>query len=247
KSRIIDKSPLKYKLVRGLSSLYPSVILNNSNIGLTRFNIVLEVLYNRYQITETVAERGTNQYVSFCSVVKERHQDEIENFLSDECNLELDNFYYGLLSREKKNKKKTGRSVAVVKSCFIFSHGNASVERGFSVNKTMLVENLKKQSLINQRRAYDRIKSLGGVENVSITKKMLLAVRGAKHRYREDLVRKKEYLDKKASKTQEKRKLENELQQLYNQKKKIRLEKEKEEIEFEVKIQILEEKRKSLL
>ncbi|GBM83823.1 hypothetical protein AVEN_134525-1 [Araneus ventricosus] len=112
----------------------------------------------------------------------------------------------------------------------------------------MLVENLKEQSLFNQRRAYDRIKSLGGVENVSVTKRMLLAVRGARHRYRTNLVRKNEYLDKKkASKTQEKRKLENELQQLYNQEKKIWLDKEKEETEFEEKIQILEEKRKSLL
>ncbi|GBM59153.1 hypothetical protein AVEN_105702-1 [Araneus ventricosus] len=111
----------------------------------------------------------------------------------------------------------------------------------------MLVENLKEQSLINQRRAYDGIKSLVGVENVSITKRMLLAVRGARHRYRADLMRKKEYLDKKTSKTQEKRKLENELLQLYNRKKKIRLEKEKEETEFEEKIQILEERRKSLL
>ncbi|GBM93987.1 hypothetical protein AVEN_219761-1 [Araneus ventricosus] len=87
----------------------------------------------------------------------------------------------------------------------------------------MLVENLNEQSLVNQRRAYDGIKFLGGVENVSITKRVLLADRGVRHLYRADLVR-KEYLDKKASKTQEKRKLENELQQLYNQKKKIRLE-----------------------
>ncbi|GBM57514.1 hypothetical protein AVEN_137944-1 [Araneus ventricosus] len=117
---------------------------------------------------------------------------------------------------------------------------------GFSVNKTMLVENLKEQSLINQRRAYDGIKFLGGVENVSIIKRMLLADRGVRHLYRADLVT-KEYLDKKASKTQEKRKLENELQQLYNQKKKFRLEKDKKETEFEEKIQILEETRKSLL
>ncbi|GBN58281.1 hypothetical protein AVEN_223258-1 [Araneus ventricosus] len=176
---------------------------NNSNIGLTRFNIVLEVLHNANQITETVAERGKDQYVSFCSVVKERHQDEFENFLSDECNLELNNFYYGLLSKGKKWEDLW----QVVKLCFIFSHGNVSVERGFSVNKTMLVENLKKQSLINQRRAYDRIKCLVGVENVSITKRMLLAVRGAKHRYRVDLVRKKEYLVKKSIKDTRKEKI----------------------------------------
>ncbi|GBN53932.1 hypothetical protein AVEN_155137-1 [Araneus ventricosus] len=98
-------------------------------------------------------------------------------------------------------RKKKEDLWQVVKLCFIFSHGNASVERGFSVNKTMLVENLKKRSLINRRRAYDGIKSLGGVENVSITKRMLLAVRGAKHRHGAGLVRKKEYLDKKASDT----------------------------------------------
>ncbi|GBN81535.1 hypothetical protein AVEN_13958-1 [Araneus ventricosus] len=220
-------------------------MLNNSNIGLTRFNIVLEVLHNANQITETVAERGTDQYVPFWSVVKEKNPNEFEIFLSDECNLKLDNFYYGLLSKAKK-KKKWKDLWQVVKLCFIFSHGNASVERGFSVNKTILVENLKEQSLINQRRAYDGIKFLGGVENVSITKRMLLAARGARHLYRADLVR-KEFLDKKASKTQEKKKIENELQQLYNQKKKIRLEKEKEETEFEEKIQNLEETRKSLL
>ncbi|GBN34896.1 hypothetical protein AVEN_96292-1 [Araneus ventricosus] len=56
--KIIDKSPLKYKIIRGLSSLHPSVMLNNSNIGLTQFNIVLEVLHNANQITATVAERG---------------------------------------------------------------------------------------------------------------------------------------------------------------------------------------------
>ncbi|GBN24995.1 hypothetical protein AVEN_64573-1 [Araneus ventricosus] len=189
-------------------------------------------------------QKEEHQYVPFCTVVTERHLDEFEKFLSDECNLEFDSFYYGLLSKGKK--KKWEDLWQVVKLCFIFSHGNASVERGFSVNKTMLVENLKEQSLINQRRAYDGIKFLGGVENVSITKRMLLADRGVRHLYRADLVR-KEYLDKKASKTQEKRKLENELQQLYNQKKKIRLEKDKEETEFEEKVQILEETRKSLL
>ncbi|GBM88120.1 hypothetical protein AVEN_87496-1 [Araneus ventricosus] len=147
-------------------------MLNNSSIGLTRFNIVLEVLHNANRITETVAERAKNQHVSFCSVVKDRYQDEFENFLSDECNLELDNFYYGLLSKEKKWEDLW----QVVKLCFRFSQGNASVERGFSVNKAMLVENLKEQSLINQRRTYDGIKSLWGVENVSITKGMLFVV-----------------------------------------------------------------------
>ncbi|GBM97039.1 hypothetical protein AVEN_233689-1 [Araneus ventricosus] len=129
-----------------------------------------------------------------------------------------------------------GRSVAGCKIMFIFFNGNASGERGFSVNKTMLFENLKEQSLMNQRGAYDGIKSLGEVENVSITKRMLSAVRCARHRYRADLVMKKVYLVlKKASKTQEKRKLEKELQQLYNQKKKSGMTKRRKKLNLKKK------------
>ncbi|GBM59151.1 hypothetical protein AVEN_105701-1, partial [Araneus ventricosus] len=61
--KIIDKSPLKYKLVRGLSSLHPSVMLNNSSIGLTRFNIVLEVLHNATESPrQWQKEQKTNTY-----------------------------------------------------------------------------------------------------------------------------------------------------------------------------------------
>ena len=40
---------------------------------------------------------------------------------------------------------------------FVLSHGQIYVERGYSVNKEMLVENLEKISLINQRPIYDAI------------------------------------------------------------------------------------------
>jgi len=40
---------------------------------------------------------------------------------------------------------------------FVLSHGQSDVERGYSVNKEMLVENLEKSSLITQRLIYDAI------------------------------------------------------------------------------------------
>lgn len=241
--KLIEKSPLKYKLVRGLSSLHPSIILNNSSVGLTRFKIILEILHNANRISEVVAEKAKNQFSSFCTAAKNCYNDQFKSLLSDESSLELDSFYYGLLAKEKKWEDLW----LVVKLCLIISHGNASVERGFSVNKTILVENLKEQSLVNQRIVYDGIKSLGGVENIQIDKRMMLAVRGARQRYRRDLEDKKKYLDKQAVKVQEKRKLENELQQLQHMKKKIRLEREKEENELSEKIQMLEEQKKMLL
>ncbi|GBO13838.1 hypothetical protein AVEN_181902-1 [Araneus ventricosus] len=44
----------------------------------------------------------------------------------------------------------------------ILSHGQASVERGFSVNRAIEVENLKDESYISQRLVYDYIKFCGG-------------------------------------------------------------------------------------
>ena len=40
---------------------------------------------------------------------------------------------------------------------FVLSQGESDVERGYSVNKEMLVENLGKSSLITQRLIYDAI------------------------------------------------------------------------------------------
>ena len=49
----------------------------------------------------------------------------------------------------------------VCKVIFALSHGKSSIERGFSVNKDLLVESLNQQTLIGQRKVYDYFSSLG--------------------------------------------------------------------------------------
>ena len=58
-------------------------------------------------------------------------------------------------------------------------HGNAAVERSFSINKECLFENLLEESLIGQRIVYDAVSSAGGVAAVDIPKAMIHAVRNA--------------------------------------------------------------------
>ena len=48
----------------------------------------------------------------------------------------------------------------VFKLLLCLSHEQASVERGFSVNSNLLVENMHEDSLIAQRIVYDHVKSL---------------------------------------------------------------------------------------
>lgn len=78
-----------------------------------------------------------------------------------------------------------------MKIVLCLSHGNSSVERGFSVNKECLVENMKEESLVAQRLVYDEVSAAGGVAEVDVTDKMIDMVRSANIRWKEDLERKK--------------------------------------------------------
>ena len=53
-----------------------------------------------------------------------------------------------------------------VKVILILSHEQAAVERGFSVNKELEVENLKEHTLVAQRIVCDHVNSVGGVLKV---------------------------------------------------------------------------------
>ena len=79
----------------------------------------------------------------------------------------LDVFYHKAIGSKEEFKEIW----SVFQIVFILSHGNARVESGFSVNADVLVENLKEESLIAQRRAS------GGVLNVNIKNVMLTYAR----------------------------------------------------------------------
>ena len=63
----------------------------------------------------------------------------------------LDEFYYDIIGRNPDSAELFW----IVRLILTLSHGNASVESGFSVNADMLVENLQEESLIKQRTLYD--------------------------------------------------------------------------------------------
>ena len=69
------------------------------------------------------------------------------------------------------------------------SHGQASVERGFSVNKDTLKTNMAEKTLTAKRVVIDGIKSQLGVHNLHqvyngpITKKLMESCRSARMRY----------------------------------------------------------------
>ena len=86
----------------------------------------------------------------------------------------------------------------------VLSHGQATVERGFSINKELSVENLTERSFIAQRVIKDAISSAGGVIKIEITKKLLTQASSARAKYHAYLEDQKKIREK--SQLQSKRK-----------------------------------------
>ena len=75
----------------------------------------------------------------------------------------------------------------LTKKLLLLSHGQASVERGFSINKEISVENMTVQTLISQRVIKDHLLNVGGVTKVSLTKELLVSASHARQRYQAHL------------------------------------------------------------
>lgn len=66
----------------------------------------------------------------------------------------------------------------------LLSHGQASVERGFSVNKELLQVNMQGRGIVAQGSICDYVDSCGGVLKVPITNELLKSCSSAGTRYR---------------------------------------------------------------
>ncbi|KAL2083672.1 hypothetical protein ACEWY4_021445 [Coilia grayii] len=66
----------------------------------------------------------------------------------------------------------------------LLSHGQATVERGFSVNKEVEADNMQEDAIVAQRLICDYIFVCGGVLNVPLTKELLGAAASARSHYR---------------------------------------------------------------
>lgn len=66
----------------------------------------------------------------------------------------------------------------------VLSHGQATVERGFSINKEVETCNIQEDTLVAHRIVCDFVSSHGGVSKVPLTQELLKSVSSARGRYR---------------------------------------------------------------
>ena len=151
-AKLQERSPLKYGIVRNSECLSPVEMVRHKEPCVLKFGNLVDRFHTLKWITATEADSAKLQYEEFLISVHHEYRDTFLKFSMKDDRLDA---FLGLYLH---NNKKFASLWNICKIVFTLSHGQAGVERGFSVNKEILVENLKETSLISQRIVYDYMK-----------------------------------------------------------------------------------------
>ena len=173
-AKIQERCPLKHSFVRALKALDP-IVMNLDPISVkTSFSNVTRKLVSTKIRTAAQCDLAERQYSQMLRCKKE----ELNQF--NQKTQRLDQFYYNLL----KGKEEFQELWQIVERILVLSHGQAKVERGFSVNEDMLLPNMKKETLVGMRLVYDTMKSQDvKIHEFNITDKMVQSCSQARAKY----------------------------------------------------------------
>ena len=131
-------------------------------------------------VSPVFSDKALNEFTDF---VRESrvHQDIFLEFNREKDSLEDFYFKKCILNKYKK-------LASTVKTFLTLSHGQVSVERGFSVYVTVLEQDLNEKSITARRLVKDHMLSINlQPHNIEISKKMIINVKSTHQRYRSHL------------------------------------------------------------
>ena len=200
-SHLIEKSQLKYSLLRLTASLSPNMLADKSKkaLNILRFSKLLEKLVSNDRISVKEGDEANHQYLELLNDVIPRHE---EKFLSfNKFSVRLDSFYaeFSFIKEFKALWK-----VFILVFCLF--HGQSAVERGFSSNDGFTVENQLESSLISLRMTHDHMRAKDvAPHNFKISKDLRKSVNDV--RRRQLTVSKQKNEEKTVTEKQRKRKI----------------------------------------
>ena len=164
-NKLLERSPLKYKLVRRLFCLNPKKLVTEPEECTQAFEDVLDKLIETKWRSSTVSDDLKDQYKSFLKVVKKDSELEFQN-----CTQRVDTFLYMHI----QNKENFKDLWSVFKILLTLCHSQSAVERGFNVNSDTVTPNLRDKTLVSMRTVFDTVKVLKiDVSSFVVTKELI--------------------------------------------------------------------------
>ena len=115
-----------------------------------------------------------SQFEEFVTNYVPQHSDKFKSF---NVSMERLDKFYGKFLHKNQQYKSMGKVFIFI---FALSHGQSQVERGFSINKQIVIENLHPSSLSAQCMVHDYLKaSEKNIHDIEITDKMLTSCKSA--------------------------------------------------------------------
>lgn len=174
-AKLVGKCPLKYPLVRHLTCLNPQEIVKSSTEPAENFGRILNTLLNGKWLSAEQCDELLSLFKSFSTEMKE-HAAAFTTFEPEKERLDK---FLGNYMGERKYRSLW----ELVKMLLTISHGQASVERGYSVNKELLIENMQEKTLVALRKVHDAVSStLTDISELSLTPKLKQNLKAARMR-----------------------------------------------------------------
>ncbi|XP_026060063.1 uncharacterized protein LOC113044351 isoform X2 [Carassius auratus] len=210
--KALDKCPLKYATVHNMMCLDPRKMYSSPDECLQKLKRLIE---------KFVLDKQLTGGISSGDVISQQ----FEKALSNEAkSLEFANFQPSVSRVDtflSQNLSSYTDLWNFCKKLLLLSHGQAEVERGFSINKEVETCNMSEETVVIQRLICDQVKVCGGVTKVPLTKELISYCASARSRYRAHLEEEKK--KRETEENSKKRKyVEEDLKELKQKKKSIR-------------------------
>ena len=168
--KIMERSPLAKPLCKQLSYLTPQNLLNKKTEYIeSNINKILMELSSLKIITPNLADRISSQFGEFIRSVKRRTELKEICVKFDKTKERVDAFYVKTL---KVTQYKA--LFSFMQLVFCLSHGQSSVERGFSLNRDTAKRNMHEDTFITKRLIKDHLLSKKHLQPRSILLKTCL-------------------------------------------------------------------------
>jgi len=136
--KLKERSPLKFKLTRAASSLNPSLRSSEEKVAKQRLEILCDILTDHKIVSGELAEKASRQFKALIkqdkfkdsAAIYSRSTQRVDHFWRNHCN-------------GREELKDIWKDIKLI---LIMFHGNSSLERGFSINKECLDDNLREES-----------------------------------------------------------------------------------------------------
>ena len=130
-TKLQEKLPSNYQVVRSFSCLKPILMVEEKESCIKKFDKVLTSLVQCKKIPEKTCDSLKREYIDLLEYTVPRYQSKFLSFNHKDSNQRLDTLFCQTMQTSDAFKDLW----EVVKGLLVLSHGQAAVERRFSVNK----------------------------------------------------------------------------------------------------------------